>query len=61
MAPFAPFCPLRESAGHGDCRHCQRSVDRFLDLTDWQRLEADRQVFDFEAYADSGSDDPVAA
>lgn len=58
------FCPLRASAGltvHGDCRHCQRSVDRFLDLTDAQRLEADRRTFDFDGYTDGPDDLSVAA
>ena len=57
-----PFCPERPSAGltaHGDCRHCQRNVDRYLDATDQERLDASRLVYDFDAHTDA--DRPAAA
>lgn len=66
MALDVGFCPQRPSAGltsYGDCRHCQRQVDRYLDLTDAQRLEADRLTLDFDGYADTDLDTarPAAA
>ena len=59
------FCPERAAAGvneHDVCRHCQRQVDRYLDLESWQRLEADRTLLDFDSYADPDlADRPAAA
>lgn len=64
MALPAPFCPERTTAGlneFGICRHCQRNVDRYLDLSDWERLEADRLTVDFDGYADPDTPRSAAA
>ena len=45
-------CPELTDAPDGLCLHCRRKIERYLDETDWARLEANRLIYDMEGWAD---------